>query len=178
MKLIWFQLIHRCKFILFRSIYNWFCSYYCLFQWNLVCTRAGLAELTQTFIAAGQCIGALLFSSMADRFGRKPILVFTNLCLFIVGAVTFFVPSYTIFAITRLLMGALQQVNAITSIHDIKLSFSIRNVHCESIFIRWHKFLWFLQNALIPGFLNSWFQTLQATINGKIVFRWSLNFVV
>lgn len=85
----------------------------------MVCTRAGLAELTQTFIAAGQCIGALLFSSMADRFGRRPILVFTNLCLFIVGAVTFFVPSYTIFAITRLLMGALQQVNTINSIPDI-----------------------------------------------------------
>jgi hypothetical protein len=26
-------------------------------------------------------------------------------------------------------------------------------------------------NAMIHGFLNSWFQTLQATINGGIVFR-------
>jgi hypothetical protein len=25
---------------------------------------------------------------------------------------------------------------------------------------------------LIHGFLNSWFQTLQTTMNGKIVFRW------
>ena len=37
---------------------------------------------------------------------------------------------------------------------------------------------WFLQNALIPGFLNSWFQTIQATINGNIVFRWIYIFVV
>jgi hypothetical protein len=42
--------------------------------------------------------------------------------------------------------------------------------YCESTFIRWHRFSWIL-NALIHGFLNSWFQTLQARINRKIVFR-------
>jgi len=47
----------------------------------------------------------------------------------------------------------------------------------ESTFIRWHHFSWFLQNSLIHG-LNSWFQTLQLTINGKIVFRWIFIFVV
>ena len=49
------------------------------------------------------------------------------------------------------------------------------NRYCESTFIHWHKFLWFLQNALIPGLLNSWFQRLQATINGKIVICCILN---
>jgi len=39
-------------------------------------------------------------------------------------------------------------------------------------------FSWFLQNALIHGILNSWFQTLQATINGTIEFRWIFIFVV
>jgi len=37
--------------------------------------------------------------------------------------------------------------------------------YCESTIIRWH------QNALIRWFLNSWFQTLQATINGENVFH-------
>jgi predicted MPP superfamily phosphohydrolase len=36
--------------------------------------------------------------------------------------------------------------------------------YCESTFIRWHQFSWFLQNALIHGFLISWFQTRQATV--------------
>jgi len=36
----------------------------------------------------------------------------------------------------------------------------------------------FLQNELIHGFMNSWFQTLQVTINGKIVFRSIFIFVV
>jgi hypothetical protein len=53
----------------------------------------------------------------------------------------------------------------IQSKHDI--------TNCENTFIPWHQLSWFLQNALIPGFLNSWFHTLQATINGKIVFKWT-----
>jgi len=42
---------------------------------------------------------------------------------------------------------------------------------CESNIIRWHQFSWFLQNAVIHGFLNLWFQTIHTTINEKIVFR-------
>jgi hypothetical protein len=44
------------------------------------------------------------------------------------------------------------------------------SIYCKSTFILWHQFSWFLQNALIPGFLHSWFQTLQATINGKFFY--------
>jgi hypothetical protein len=51
---------------------------------------------------------------------------------------------------------------------------SIETTYCENSFIPWHQFLWFLQNAVILGFSNSWFQTLQATVTGKIVFRWIL----
>ena len=38
------------------------------------------------------------------------------------------------------------------------------SAYYESIFIHWHRFSWFLQNALIHGFWNLWFQTLQAII--------------
>jgi hypothetical protein len=54
------------------------------------------------------------------------------------------------------------------------ISFTLKQI----TFIRWHQFSWFLKHALIHGFLNSWFQTLQATINEKVVFRWILIFVV
>jgi len=49
--------------------------------------------------------------------------------------------------------------------------------YCESTFIRWHQFSWFLQNSFFHGFLNSWLQILQATINRNIVFRWILIFM-
>ena len=47
---------------------------------------------------------------------------------------------------------------------------------CESNFIRWHQFSWFLQNAVIFGFLNSWFQTLQVTINWENCISLVFNF--
>ena len=50
--------------------------------------------------------------------------------------------------------------------------------YSESIFIHWHQFSWFLQNALPHEFLNSWFQTLQATINEEIVIYWIFIFMV
>ena len=37
--------------------------------------------------------------------------------------------------------------------------------YCESTFIHWNQFSWFLQTAVIHGFLNSWFQTLHFTGN-------------
>ena len=49
-----------------------------------------------------------------------------------------------------------------------------KNKYCESTVIPWHQFLWFLQNAVILGFSNTWFQKLQETVTGKIVFRWIL----
>ena len=58
---------------------------------------------------------------------------------------------------------------------DTMLKLEMINRYCESTCIDWHSFSWFLENALIHGFLNSWFQTLQATINGKIVI--SLDFI-
>ena len=45
------------------------------------------------------------------------------------------------------------------------------SIYCKSTFILWHQFSWFLQNALILGFFNSWFQTLQTKVNEKIVLR-------
>ena len=48
---------------------------------------------------------------------------------------------------------------------------NVNKTRTKNFFIRWRQFLWFLLNAMTHGFLNSWFQTLQATINGGIVFR-------
>ena len=57
-------------------------------------------------------------------------------------------------------------------VQKIKFVHHVYLQYCDSTFIRWLQFSWFLQNALIHGFLNSCVQTLQATINENIVFRW------
>ena len=58
----------------------------------------------------GQAVGALIFTPMADKIGRKPVHVFCHICLFITVSVTSFVPSYLWFAVMRALTGVFQEV--------------------------------------------------------------------
>lgn len=85
--------------------------YVCIytFQWNLVCDKAGLGELTQTIWTAGQGVGSLIFPSIADRYGRKPLTVSCMILLMISGVSASF-GSYYIYAVLRFLSGAFQQV--------------------------------------------------------------------
>ncbi|XP_069137751.1 organic cation transporter protein-like isoform X2 [Argopecten irradians] len=78
-------------------------------EWNLVCDQAGVGELGQTLVMAGQIVGATLFTSLADRYGRKPVFVSTHLLLFIMSLSITFVPTFVVFAIMRFVIGALQQ---------------------------------------------------------------------
>jgi SHS family lactate transporter-like MFS transporter len=50
-------------------------------------------------------VGALLFGRLADRFGRKPILMINVVCFSILGLATAFVPNLTTFFIVRALFG-------------------------------------------------------------------------
>ncbi|OWF49592.1 organic cation transporter protein-like [Mizuhopecten yessoensis] len=78
-------------------------------EWNLVCDQSGVGELGQTLVMAGQIVGATLFTSLADRYGRKPVFVSTHLLLFIMSLSLTFVPTFVVFAIMRFVIGALQQ---------------------------------------------------------------------
>ena len=59
----------------------------------------------------GQAVGALIFTPMADKIGRKPVHVFCHICLFITVSVTSFVPSYPWFAVMRAVTGVFQEVH-------------------------------------------------------------------
>ncbi|XP_060068863.1 solute carrier family 22 member 3-like [Ylistrum balloti] len=78
-------------------------------EWNLVCDQSGVGELGQTLVMTGQIVGATLFTSLADRYGRKPVFVSTHLLLFIMSLSLTFVPTFVVFAIMRFVIGALQQ---------------------------------------------------------------------
>lgn len=58
----------------------------------------------------GQGLGAMLASSMADRFGRKTIHLSSHIALYLVGFGVAFAPNYTVLIILRFITGAIQQV--------------------------------------------------------------------
>ncbi|XP_048736819.2 organic cation transporter protein-like [Ostrea edulis] len=78
-------------------------------EFDLVCGRSGLTELTQTMTMAGQGIGAMLVSSLADRFGRKTVHICSHLAVYMLGFGIAFAPNYTVLLILRFIIGAVQQ---------------------------------------------------------------------
>jgi len=78
-------------------------------KWNLVCDRAYLVKMAQSVLVFGVMTGALVFSLLADLFGRKPIFLQCQMVLVIVGVVNAYVSNYYVYLVLRFLTGALQQ---------------------------------------------------------------------
>ncbi|RUS76633.1 hypothetical protein EGW08_015609 [Elysia chlorotica] len=84
-------------------------------EWDLVCDKGALPEVSQTVMAIGMMIGASFMVTLADRVGRKPVYVFCHVMYFITAVATAFAPSYTSLLALRLALGLFQQGHALTS---------------------------------------------------------------
>ena len=79
-------------------------------QWDLVCDKNYLVEMSQSVFNFGVMVGAIIFTSMADRLGRKPIHLTCQYSMFAVGLVIFFSPNYVTFVVLRFIQGAVREV--------------------------------------------------------------------
>jgi len=77
----------------------------------LVCDRAYLKDLTQTILIVGVMFGAMIFCTLSDKFGRKPIFLLSQWAMVVVGVANAFAPNYYVFAVFRFFTGMLQQVS-------------------------------------------------------------------
>ncbi|KAK6180247.1 hypothetical protein SNE40_012436 [Patella caerulea] len=84
-------------------------------EWDLVCDRAGLAELSQTLLMLGQGIGACVFTSLADRYGRKPVNIVCQLILVVASIGLAFINNIGGFTALRFIIGACQQGLGLTA---------------------------------------------------------------
>ncbi|XP_051952045.1 solute carrier family 22 member 16-like [Xyrauchen texanus] len=74
-------------------------------DWDLVCEKEWLAKITQPTFMLGVLIGALVFGDIADRIGRRPILMATSLCQFTFGIIVAFTGNYYLFVVMRFLLA-------------------------------------------------------------------------
>ncbi|XP_063001679.1 solute carrier family 22 member 6-A-like [Elgaria multicarinata webbii] len=74
-------------------------------EWDLVCDSRTMRQMAQSIYMAGVLIGSIILGGLADRFGRKAILVWSYLQMGAAGACTAFVPNFTAYCVLRFLCG-------------------------------------------------------------------------
>jgi MFS family permease len=69
-----------------------------------------MKDMTQTVFVLGVMAGAMVFTTLSDNCGRKPVFMAVNWSLVIIGILQVFINDYYVFTFFRFLTGSLQQV--------------------------------------------------------------------
>ncbi|CAG9793178.1 unnamed protein product [Diatraea saccharalis] len=75
-------------------------------QWDLVCERAWMVNFSQTVLMIGVLLGSIFFGFVADRFGRRPAILFASIIQLTLSLSISFSPNYWVFTAIRLFLGA------------------------------------------------------------------------
>lgn len=74
-------------------------------EWNLVCDQEYKANFAQSVMMSGCLIGVLISGRISDRFGRKFVIVNTQILAYLFGLLTGLVQTYNQFLLIRFLCG-------------------------------------------------------------------------
>ncbi|PNJ37960.1 solute carrier family 22 member 6 [Pongo pygmaeus] len=74
-------------------------------EWDLVCSHRALRQLAQSLYMVGVLLGAMVFGYLADRLGRRKVLILNYLQTAVSGTCTAFAPNFSIYCAFRLLSG-------------------------------------------------------------------------
>ena len=94
-------------------------------------------ETSQSVFNFGVMVGAIIFTTMADRLGRKPIHLACQYSMLVIGLVLAFAPNYIAFVVLRFFLGAVREVHRSNTIIIIIVTIII------IIIINWEIFVFF-----------------------------------
>ncbi|OWF41581.1 organic cation transporter protein-like [Mizuhopecten yessoensis] len=78
-------------------------------EWDLVCDSSFLAKVATTVYFSGVMVGGLVFGILADKLGRKPVMLLTLYVPILIGVGISFSNSYILFIVLRFLQGVFMQ---------------------------------------------------------------------
>ncbi|XP_038580387.1 solute carrier family 22 member 13 isoform X2 [Micropterus salmoides] len=74
-------------------------------EWDLVCNKAGLNSLSSSIYMFGLLVGSVVFGAMADRYGRRFILLLSIALQTVFGVAVAFAPNFHVYVILRFVVG-------------------------------------------------------------------------
>ncbi|XP_076971091.1 solute carrier family 22 member 6 isoform X2 [Tamandua tetradactyla] len=74
-------------------------------EWNLVCSHRTLHQLAQSLYMAGVLLGSLVFGGLADRLGRRKVLILSYLQTAVSGTCVAVAPNFPTYCVFRFLSG-------------------------------------------------------------------------
>lgn len=84
-------------------------------EWDLVCERASLANLSQTIFMLGILCGNMFFGALADNLGRRIPLVIAVITQLVFGVASSYATNYWLFVISRFITAAATGGTMVTS---------------------------------------------------------------
>ncbi|KAK7898614.1 hypothetical protein WMY93_019467 [Mugilogobius chulae] len=75
-------------------------------EWDLVCESAHLNSIGSSIYMFGLLIGSLVFGSLADRYGRRLILLLSIALQTVFGVAVAFAPNFIVYVMLRFVVGA------------------------------------------------------------------------
>ncbi|XP_037543936.1 solute carrier family 22 member 6-like [Nematolebias whitei] len=70
-------------------------------EWDLVCDLRSFKQMGQTIYMGGVLMGAFVLGSLSDRYGRRMLLIVSNLLMAVSGTCAAFSPSFSLFCLFR-----------------------------------------------------------------------------
>ncbi|XP_078001452.1 organic cation transporter protein-like [Glandiceps talaboti] len=77
-----------------------------VFEYDLVCDDDWMKQLSKSIVPLGNLIGVVTFGQISDIFGRRIVFITTLVLAAVVSIGTAFSPSYIVFIIGQLCLGA------------------------------------------------------------------------
>ncbi|XP_045711087.1 solute carrier family 22 member 6 isoform X1 [Phyllostomus hastatus] len=74
-------------------------------EWDLVCSHRALRQLAQSLYMVGVLLGAMVFGYLADRLGRRKVLILSHLQTAVSATCAAFAPTFPVYCAFRLLSG-------------------------------------------------------------------------
>lgn len=70
-------------------------------DWDMVCDLRSLKQMSQTVYMGGVLVGAFIFGSLADRYGRRMLLIISHLLMAVCGTCAAFSTNFSLFCLFR-----------------------------------------------------------------------------